>query len=93
MRLAVACACLAVLGVSPCRAKTPETCAAEYGATRDKIDGVQSQADFMAACEANGEVVPGPTSAAIPAVPPATAARQPPTPAGTSGSAPKPAVP
>jgi len=57
---------------SPAFAKTIKECDAEYAANKDAIKGAgQKKADFVAACRAGNEVIPGGTATAVPAPAPA----------------------
>lgn len=78
---------LAALTFTPASAKTAKECNAEYAANKAAIKSVQKKADFIAACKAGTEVVPGAATAA-----PAPAAPAP-SPAQTAAPAPAPAVP
>ncbi len=88
----IAVAVLALTGPAFAAGKSPQACLDEYAANRPKIEGAQSEADFIAACRKGQEIVTGATSVARPAVPPATAAQQPATPAKSAGEAVKPAA-
>ena len=56
---------LAALAFSPAYAKTVKECDAEYAANKAAIQGTQKKADFITACRAGTEVIPG----AAPATP------------------------
>ena len=56
----------AAVSFSPASAKTATECKAEYAANKAAIKGTQKKADFITACRAGTEVVPG-TAAAAPA--------------------------
>ena len=79
---------------SPASAKTAKECKAEYAANKAAIKATQKKADFIAACRAGTEVVPG--AAAAPAtapVPAQTAAPAPAAPTSTGFFGRKKAVP
>ena len=60
-----------LLAATPSWAKTAD-CNAEYKAIKAAIRGTENKADFMAACEAGTETIPG-GAAAAPVAPPVAA--------------------
>lgn len=72
-----------VFACSPASAKTVKECNAEYAANKAAIQGTQKKADFIAACRAGTEVIPGAAAAAPQAAPAQTAAPAPSAPAST----------
>ena len=70
----------------PSWAKTAKECNAEYSANKAAIKGTQKKADFIAACKAGTEVIPG--GGAAPATPAAA-----PAPATPAAPAPSPVAP
>lgn len=62
------------LSLGAASAKTIRECDAEYAANKAAIQGTQKKADFVAACRAGTEVIPGAAPAA-PALAPAAPAR------------------
>src|SRR5271170_2479853 len=80
MRLSIIAATTAVtLGIAfcgaPASAKTVKECNAEYAANKDAIKGGgQKKADFVAACRAGTETIPGGAAAAPTAPTPAAPA-------------------
>lgn len=82
VNISIALVLAAAIGVpAAAEAKTLVECTAAYAANADKINGLQSQDAYLAACRTGQEIVPGSTSAATSAVPPAIAAQQAVTPA------------
>lgn len=73
---------------APVSAKTVRECDAEYKANKAAIQPVQKKADFMAACKAGTEVIPGAGAAAAPTAAPAPT----PTPAPAPATATPPAT-
>jgi hypothetical protein len=81
------------IAATPSFAKTVKECNAEYAANKDAIKGAgQKKADFVAACRAGTETIPGTAAAPASAPTPAAVAPAPdPTPAHTVAATPKPA--
>ena len=86
----VAASLLLGLGLASAQAKPLQACQDEYAANKTKIDGSQTEAAFLDACQKGQELVSGATSVSKPAVPPAIANQQPSTPAKAAGEATKP---
>ena len=72
---------------SPASAKTVKECDAEYSANKAAIKGTQKKADFIAACRAGSETIPGAPPAAAAPAPASTVTTVAPAPAPASPSA------
>ena len=68
----------------PATAKTAKECNAEYAANKAAIRGVQKKADFVAACRAGTETIPGGAAAGPAAPAPTPTAAPDPTPTAPS---------
>lgn len=93
-RTAIAIA-LATLSWLPTSAKTVKECNAEYSANKAAIKADQKKADFITACRAGTETIPGAAAApAAPAAPPPVQTAAPSAPVAPTAPAalPKPAV-
>ncbi len=69
--LGTALAISVALARSPASAKTAKECSAEYAANKAAIKATQKKADFIAACRAGTEALPGAAAAPAPAPAPA----------------------
>lgn len=74
-----------LFSLTPSWAKTVKECNAEYAANKEAIKGTQKKADFITACRAGTEIIPG-GAAAAPAAPA-------PAPTQTAAPAPAPQAP
>ena len=79
-----------LLGLTPSWAKTAKECNAEYSANKAAIKAAQKKADFIAACRAGTEVIPGTAATQAAPAPTQTTAPAPVTPAAPA-PIPKPA--